>query len=652
MSAHSQNERRGKLTTSLGGDTLSLLRMDGTETMSRAFEWRVEALSDQPQLDLNALLGTHATVEIQMAQGTRYFDGIVCEAVNGGIADGGVRYDLVLRPWMHLAGLRRNQRIFHNKTVVEIIEEVMGDYADLGSPHYEQALSGEYPKLEYTVQYGESDAAFMARLMERFGISWCYKHTSGNHSLVMVDLAASLPEVDGGSRPFWGVQGQKMHDEEHFWHWQGGARVSTNAVLLTEYNFKTPHATQEAQVLEDAGHARGDILSYDYPGDYLDQGEGMNVASRRQQMEAGQGPRHHAKGDIPVLGAGWCVSLTGDQVANATGKRYICLETTHRFRSQAYRTGDVGGDERAYQAEYTLMPDDTPLRPERVTPVPRIQGPQTAYVVGDGEIDCDEFGRILVCYHWDLDKAYSMRCRVSQNWAARGWGGMVVPRIGMEVIVEHLEGDPDKPIVTGCVYNAVNMPPAELPANKSRSVFKTKSHQGEGFNELSFEDQSGEEFIYMHAQKNLDVHVKNSSKRRVEFDDNVSIGNNSNLDVAANRLESIDGKMDVTVKGDWAEKTDASRGADVSGDYSIKTGGDLTIKAGGEIVLDASKVTLVSGGAAVVVQGGAVNVAPVLHVGSASPGAAAIPAIPAILEAAAGAGSPFVSHCPMEDSAS
>lgn len=643
----SQQHRRGKLSTNLGEDQLVLLRMDGTEELAGSFELRVEALSTDSQIDLNSLLGTHATVEIEMQQGVRHFDGIVCEASYGGVADTGFRYDLVLRPWLHLAGLRRNQKIFHRMTVVQILTEVFGTYAEMGDPHVSMNLTEDYPELEYTVQYNESDADFAMRLMERFGITWCYAHSAGNHVLTLVDRASSLPEVTGGARPYRGMHGHNMGTEEHFWEWSGGTRVTTGAVRLTEYNFKTPNAAQEVAFAQGDAHLHGDIESYDYPGDYLSSGEGQGVASRRQEAEVGQGPRHHAKGDVAGLAAGTCVSLTGDEIPGATHKRFVCIAATHRFRAQAYATGDVGGDDLAYQGAYVLMPDDAPLRPERRTRKPLIQGPQTAFVVGKGEIDCDEHGRILVRCHWDLEQANSMRCRVSQNWAARGWGGMVVPRIGMEVIVEHLEGDPDKPIVTGCVYNALNQPPAQLPDNKSRSVFKTKSHEGEGFNELTFEDQAGEEFIYLHAQKNLDMHVLNSAKRRVDFDDNVSVGNDSNLDVAANRTETIEGKLATQVTGEWAENADASRGATVSGDYAIKTGGDLTIKAGGEIILDASKITLVASGAAVTVQG-QVNASPSLHVGSAAPSAAAVPALPAVLKAAAGEGAPFVSHCPLK----
>ena len=649
MNSFSQTDRQGRLTTSLGKDTLVLLRMDGTEEMSGDFEWRVEALSTRPDLDLHALLGTHATVEIDHATGTRAFDGIMCEAQARGPAENGHRYDLVLRPWLHVASLRRNMRIFHNKTVVEIVEDVLGAYAHLGTPHLENTLTGDYPSLEYTVQYGESDADFVRRQLERHGISWSWAHSAGSHAMLLCDAEASLPEVPGGSRPFYGVEGYHRHKEEHFRDWATGERITTGAVRLTEYNFKAPNAAQEVDRLGDAAHPSGDVESYDWPGDYLDQGAGRGVVMTRADAERGQAPRHHALGDVVSLGAGLRVTLAGDAVPNATGRTFICLKAQHRFRAQAYGSGDSGGDETPYDGAYTLMPDDTPFRPEQRTIGPRVQGPETAVVVGEGEIDCDEHGRILVKFHWDDVAAHTMRVRVSQSWASKGWGGMVIPRIGMEVIVEHLRGDPDKPIVTGCVYNGANRPPVELPAKKSQSVFKTSSHQGQGFNELTFEDQSGEEFIYLHAQKNLDMHVLNSAKRRVEFDDNVSVGNASNLDVAANRTETIEGSLNVKVSGQFAEKADADRGADVGGTYAVKTGGDMTIKAAGEIVLDASKITLVSGGTALTVSGGAVNVTPVLNVGSASPGSAAVPAIPEVLIAAAGEGSPFVSHCPLKD---
>lgn len=548
MNTHfSQQDRQGRLSTVLGPDMLVLLRMDGSEELSGDFEWRVEALSIEAGLDLEALLGSHATVEIDHAQGTRAFDGIVCEAQHRGGYENGWRYDLVLRPWLHVAGLRRNMRIFHNKTVIQIVEEVLSAYSDLGSPHLDVQVTDDYPALEYTVQYGESDADFVRRQLERAGITWSWRHDAGSHTLLLSDAEFSLPAVPGGSRPYYGTDGYHQADEEHFRRWSSARRITTGTVRLTEYNFKMPKAAQEVDQAGDAGHVRGDVESYDWPGDYLDQGEGRGAVKRRLDAERGQAPRHQAEGDVVSLGAGWRVTLAGDEVVGVTGCTFVCLKATHRFRSQAYGSGDSGNDETPYDGAYVLMPDDTPFRPERRTRGPRVQGPETAVVVGEGEIDCDEHGRILVRFHWDLDGANTMRCRVSQNWASKGWGGMVIPRIGMEVIVEHLRGDPDKPIVTGCVYNGANTPPYALPEHKTRSTFKTNTHQGSGFNELRFEDENGREEVFLHAEKDMNIEVQNDRSKRVERHQHEIIGVDKSIEVGGDHDETISGNMSIAV---------------------------------------------------------------------------------------------------------
>ncbi|QFQ86584.1 type VI secretion system tip protein VgrG [Paracoccus kondratievae] len=638
-----QAERLGRLTTELGDDVLVLLRLDGSEFLNDLFEYRVEALAARNDLDFDALIGTHATVEIGTHAGTRLFDGIVTSARWAGVGESGHRYDLTLRPWLWLAGLRRNQRIFHNRTVVEIARELLEDYSGLGDPALKIELSQDYPVLEYTVQYRESDLDFLRRQLERHGISFHFRHQAGSHTLVLTDDVLAHELI--GERPYKSYSGHHQYDYEHLWDWAPERHLTTGAIRLTDYNFKAPLQAMETGHAGDAGHAQGQIESFDYPGDYPDQGRGTELARLRTRQERGGARRNRAVGDCASLAAGLRVTLGGDEVPGR-GETYLCLSATHRFVSQSYGSGGSGSDEFAYSGSYVLTPDTAPMAPPRRSPAAVILGPQTAEVVGEGEIDCDEFGRILVRFPWDLEAAHSMRCRVSQSWAGNGWGGMVIPRVGMEVVVEFLEGDPDKPLVTGCVYNGRNGTPMPLPANKTRSSFKTNSVAGQGFNELTFEDKAGEEFVYLHAQKNLDVKVLNSAQRRVEFDDTVSIGHNSALVVAADRTETIDGRMDLTVKGPLAEKAEGDRSLTVGGAFATRAGGDLTLKAEGEIVIDAAKITLVAGGAALVLEGGAVNVAPVLNVGSASPGAVALPAIPAILQAAAGEGSPFVSHCP------
>ncbi|MEO1347026.1 MAG: type VI secretion system tip protein TssI/VgrG, partial [Pseudomonadota bacterium] len=426
-------------------------------------------------------------------------------------------------------------------------KEVLSAYVGFGSPHLESRVTGDYPILEYTVQYGESDADFVRRQLERHGISWSWQHEAGNHTLVLTDASFSLPEIPGASRPYYGVGGFHQHDEEHFSLWSSGQRITTGAVRLTEYNFKIPMAAQEVGHMGDATHPGGDIESYDWPGDYLKQSEGQGVVNTRVEAERGQAPRHEAEGDVISLSAGWRVSLRGDEVPGATGKTFVCLKAQHRFRAQAYGTGESGGDETPYEGSYVLMPDDTPYRPEQRTVGPRVQGPETAVVVGEGEIDCDEHGRILCQFHWDLESAHTMRVRVSQSWASKGWGGMVIPRIGMEVIVEHLRGDPDKPIVTGCVYNGKNDAPYPLPEHKTRSTFKTDTHQGEGFNELRFEDESGQEKIYVHAQRDRNSKVENNQSERVNVNKVESVGHDKASEIENNLLQAVGGSMDLRV---------------------------------------------------------------------------------------------------------
>ncbi|TRW95213.1 type VI secretion system tip protein VgrG [Paracoccus sp. M683] len=646
----SQSNRVAELTTVLGGDQLVLQSLDGEEGLNRLFRFQIDAVGITDDLSLDALIGTHASVRIDSHNGaSRDFDGIVTSASRVGLSHDGFHYRLVLEPWLHLAHQRDNLRIFHDKTPIEIIKAVLKDWQALDSQLYDIRLWGDYPTLEYTVQFRESDFDFVSRLMERFGISYFWEHTAGSHCLVLIDDPLVCAMLPGTTRPFQPNESHHIADEEHFWLVEPSRSLALNFVELTDYNFKTPQAGLNRSDSEDELPTEARNSSYDYPGQFRDESEARAAARVRRLQTATHDGHIRAEGDAVTLAPGLRVLIEANADKLLNDLSCLCIEARHHFTAQHYASSSQQDDGPSYVAQYVLRPDQMPIVPPRKTARPRADGPQTAFVVGDDGIDCDQFGRVLVQFHWDLDGDYSMRCRVSQSWAGPGFGAMILPRVGMEVIVEFLDGDPDRPIVTGCVYNAGTALPAQLPANKTRSMFKTNSHGGEGFNELSFEDKAGEEFIYLHAQKNLETHVLNSRMARVEFDDTDSIGNDSNLTVARNRTVTIDGKSDLTVKGELTQKTEASFGLTVGGDLAAKSKGDLALSAQGEIVLQASKITLVGGGAALVLEGGAVNVAPVLITGSANPGSAALPALPAILEAAAGVGTPFVSHCPLAD---
>ncbi|MEM7212208.1 MAG: type VI secretion system tip protein TssI/VgrG [Pseudomonadota bacterium] len=545
-----QSTRPARLTTVLAKDELVLLRMSGSEYVNSLFSFRVEALSVNPDIDLHALIGTHATIEIdEHEHGPQPMDGIVTQARFVGTGETDWRYDIELQPWFSLTKLRRNQRIFHNKSVVQILEELLQDYSGLGSPAVEVRLDKEYPKLEYTVQFCESDFDFACRMMERFGISYYFTHDMGSHTLILTDSFAGFDDVPGLKRPYKRPDSDMDAQIERFMEWRPERNMTTGAIRLVDYNFKFPGARMEASTIGDADYANGETESFDWPGRYLDLGRAESVeVGLRTEQERGQDRRHYAEGDCVTLRAGRKVQLSGDPIHGATGEVFACLGATHNFNSAYYGSTEKSGEpEIMYDGAYTLIPLDSPLAPRRKTELARVRGPQTARVVGDGEIDCDEYGRILVRFHWDIHDQYSMRCRVSQNWSGNGWGGMVIPRIGMEVLVEFLDGDPDQPLVTGCVYNGKNAVPYELPANKTRSTFKTDTHQGRGFNELRFEDKRDAEEIFIHAQKDRNEKTLHNHTERIDNNWVQSVGHNKAIEVHNNHDEVIGGNMTLSV---------------------------------------------------------------------------------------------------------
>lgn len=541
-----QDGRMGELTTSLGPDALVLQRFSGEEHVNAIFTYEVEAVSESSQIDFDALVGTPALVTLKTFENPdQPFHGIITAAKFVGVAENGWRYDLTIRPWFWLASLRRNQRIFHKMSVVAILDELLSAYSHLGQPAVQNKLTGSYETLEYTVQYRESDMSFATRLMERFGISYHFAHTEACHTLVLTDNITEHSALEGSSRKFIRTGDNHRANEEHFWEVSPTRRITTGAIRLTDYNFKEPLTMMEADFTGDASYAEGTVESYDFPGVYLDHASGKALAKLRTLQERGQDHRHFATGDCTSMRAGLTVKITGDSI-NGVEDPCLCLTAHHSYSANNYTSAGTG-DGPTYEGSYVLLPVSVPLAPERKTFVPTVQGPQTAVVVGEGEIDCDEYGRILVHFHWDLAKANSMRCRVSQNWAGKGWGGMVIPRIGMEVVVEFLEGNPDLPLVTGCVYNGKNDVPYPLPANKTRSTFKTDTHKGAGFNELRFEDEKAKEEIYIHAQKDRNEKTLHNHSERIDNNWVQSVGHNKSIEVDNNHIEAIGGNMSLTV---------------------------------------------------------------------------------------------------------
>jgi type VI secretion system secreted protein VgrG len=588
----SQRTRLGKFHSPLGPDALALVRFGGDEGINQLGSFQVDALASEGMVNLDALLGLHGTVEIKTLQhGPRFYDGIITEAELIEERADGWLVQLVLRPWFWLAGLRRNQRIFHNKTAPQIIAEVLRDYAHPNDP----LLKRTYQPIEYTVQYGESDLAFVCRMMEHHGISYHFAHQQAGHVMVLTDAPECFEAAPGGSRVFQPVSRQHRVEEEHFSIWSATRRVKTGRIKLTDYNFKTPTAAMPVTVSGNATHSEGSIESFDYPGVYLAESEGRGVARMRADQARGPDGLFAAQGDTASLSPGMLITLTNHPDPALNGKKYLLCHATHAYVAEAYVSGAEGSSDDSYKGQYAFHPQDKPFLPAITTAPARIYGPQTAMVVGDGQIDCDEYGRILVRFHWDLKSAHSMRCRVAQIWAGNGWGGMVIPRIGMEVLVEFLEGDPDKPLVTGCVYNGKNKVPYDLPDHKTLSTLKSDTHQGSGFNEFTIEDEKGEENMFFHAQKDHTTRILNNRTARVDKHDVYSVGGNRAIEVAKNEKHEIGGSFNLTVGGTGKGALGALAG--VMG-LAGQTAGLLTqagaVAGGGGATLGAFSATLAS----------------------------------------------------------
>ncbi len=532
----SQDERIGKLTTPLGDDKLVLSRFDGGESLSELFEFRIEAIAAEANIDFNAALGKSVTVKLKTPDGKdRYFNGLLAEARWAGQRDTLYAYELVIRPWLWLLSLTSDCRIFSQKSPRDIIKQV---FTDRGFSDFRDELKSSYPTLEYCVQYRETDFVFVSRLMEQYGIYYFFEYSDGKHTLVLADMKASHKPADGlssveflparqGGRP----QVQRLED------WLRGRRVRSGSFVLNEYDYNKPPANLLANSDKPGGYAHDSMEMYDYPGEYTDLGVGTTLAQIEAEAAQSLDDRRTATGWALSLYAGALVTLTKHPVG-AENQEYLVVGCSHFFDGQHYRSGG-GAQQPSYVGNYELTPSSRQFRAQLDTQRPHIAGVQSAHVVADkgnegAEIDVDKLGRVLVQFYWDRKKALSRRVRVAQFWAGAQRGALFLPRIGDEVMMTYEEGDPDRPLVVGSVYNGTNTVPLTLPSKMTKSGILTQSSKGgNGYHMLLFDDTAGSESVKLRSQKDLMFKALNNEQR----------------DIGANQTENIGGNETITVGG-------------------------------------------------------------------------------------------------------
>jgi len=622
-----QQHRPVKVFTALDDDVLLFGSMSGTERLSTLFDYTLTLVSERDDIDPASLLGTDLTVELELtAGGVRHFHGHVADFGDAPREEGDLyAYSLTLRPWMWFLTRTADCRIFQDMSVPDIVREITGD---AGFTDIDDELTESFPPWNYCVQYRETDYAFVARLLEQEGIHYYFRHERGRHALVLADGGSGHETVPNyADVPLLPPDSIERRERDHLVEWRVGRYFHTGRFAVGDFNFETPSANLVAERWGSVEHVRADFEVFDYPGEHTDKAQGdtrakvlLDAADSRREIARGHGT---ARG----LQAGSRFALSGSPRASDNDE-YLVVASTCTFAFDNFRSsGGDGGMTFGCDVEATAA--HAPWRPARTTPRPIVRGPQTAIVVGPSgeEIWTDRFGRVKLQFHWDryggADENSSCWVRVSQLWAGKGWGAMHVPRIGHEVIVEFLEGDPDRPIVTGRVYNGENAVPHPLPASATQSGIKSRSSKGgsaANFNEIRMEDKKGAEQLYVHAEKDQVNVVENDESTAVGHDRSVTVTNHLKTTVSEgdeeHKVET--GTSLHEVKGAVTETYEATQSTTVSSDLTIRsTGGvfelhadsaNVLVKAATNIKLETGASTIeMDAGGNITIQG--VNVA-------------------------------------------
>ena len=595
--------RTFELNTPLGADVLLFHRLQAREELARLSDFALDALSMKPDINVDDILGKNVTIKMELAEGSpRYFNGYVTRFAQVGMRGRYHAYQASVRPWLWFLTRRANSRIFQAQTVPDILKKIFNDYPGLSDAKFE--VTANYRTWDYCVQYRETDFNFVSRLMEQEGIYYYFKYSDGRNTLMVADSYSAHSARPGCEQlPYIPQERMTRPEQERISEWSFEREIQPGRYVIDDYDPEKPSVELQVKTNFKRDHANADFEFYDYPGEYLKKDEGEQYVRTRieelhAQFELAQG-RTNARG----LSVGYLVKLTGQPRADQN-REYLVVSAQHQLEYSEYESMEESGT--SYDCSFTMLNSQQQYRPARITPKPFVQGPQTAVVVGPSgdEIYTDKYGRVKVQFHWDREgkKNENSSCwiRVSHPWAGKNWGMVAIPRIGQEVIVDFLEGDPDGPIIIGRVYNAEQMPPYALPANMTQTGILTRSSKGgsgANANELRFEDKKGSEQVYLHAEKNQDISVENDETHSVGHDrtktiDNdetslikhdrtETVGNNETITIGVNRMENVGANETITIGANRTISVGASEMASVALQRTHLVGINETIGVGG-----------------------------------------------------------------------
>ncbi|EOV3148329.1 type VI secretion system Vgr family protein [Cronobacter malonaticus] len=590
-----------RITVQLPVEGLLFWKLSGREALSEPFMFTLTLLGTDARADRSALLGQPVTVTIptQALMTPRYLNGKVTRVAVSAVELSGTRYaayELTVEPDLWPMQRDRNLRIFQGQTVPQIVKTLLGE----SRVNMEERLSGSYRVWEYCVQYQESSLDFISRLLELEGIAYHFRHEQDRHTLVLTDAPGQYEPFPGYETiPYHVTPSGGSTDEEGISQWALEDSVTPGIYSLDDYDFRKPNAWLFQARQNPLSPQPGSIDVYDWPGRFVEHGHGEFYARIRQ--ERWQVEHRQTQGTATALGIapGHTFVLRNAPFFGDNGE-YLTTVAHYRFEENRYASGPDSNT--LHEIRFEVIPADVPYRPAQKTPWPRTYGPQTAKVVGpQGEsIWTDKYGRVKVKFHWDRlgrgDDTSSSWVRVSSAWAGQGFGGVQIPRVGDEVVVDFINGDPDRPLITGRVYNEASMPPWALPAAATQMGFLSRSKDGspDNANALRFEDKAGEEQVWLHAEKNMDTEIENDETHSVGSNRTKTIGanetttvkknrtetvvENETITVHQNRTETVDGNETITIHSNRTETVDQNEDVRIGQNQSVTVNGAQTLR--------------------------------------------------------------------------
>ncbi len=623
MADPTQEKRRIAINTVLGADAVLVRRCSIQEQISRLFRIELTLVSKNNHLTFEDIVGTNATVRLELPNGKkRFFNGFISRFVQTKAERSYACYEATLVPWLWFLTRTSDCKIFQpsmdeppdQMSVPGIIKKV---FKDCGFEDFrDDGLTETYRDWDFCVQYRETAFNFVSRLMEQEGISYFFEHEDGKHTLVLTDTINGNTTYPGYESVPYHPHTQGAEDKEAVTDWVVVKEIQPGTYAHNDFDYSKPRqAAQQALVVKSSierAHEKADFEIYDYPGEFLEHDEGEGIAKIRiEELQARHETLH---GDATAFGlcAGFKFQLKSHPRADQN-REYLITSTSIHIDAGDFEATPGQNKTDFFSCALTATDAAQPFRPPRITPKPLIQGVQTAIVVGpDGEeIHTDEQARVKVQFHWDryghYDENSSCWIRVSQYWAGKEWGSMHIPRMGQEVIVEFLEGDPDRPIITGRVYNGEQVPPYALPDNKTQSGVKSRSTlggSGSNFNELRFEDKKGSEEVFLHGEKDWTIKVKNNEGETVGSNISTNAGGNISRNAGANISRTADVTITDKAGKDIITKSGKNMDLEAGGSYQLFTSLGIHLKAMNfmaaliESGAKAAAAALVKGGAA------------------------------------------------------